>query len=129
MGEQLQRAYRAANDAVEEIPPFEDVSKRSHKAKAGWSEAHEASVSKEHAVEAFRNDSGAAGKSLAASEEEQTQDYRGVNGASSALPADADPEQGSYMGSTSDFRTSLNEGASRAQRAAKQIATKLQHEV
>ena len=127
MGEQLQRAYRAANDAVEEIPPFEDMSKRSHKAKGGWSEAHEAS--EQHAVEAFRNDSGAAGKSLAESEQEQERDQRSVNGASSALPADADPEQGGYIGGTSEFKTSLNVGASRAGRAAKQIATNLQHEV
>ena len=125
MGEQLQRAYRAANDAVEEIPPFEDMSKRNHKAKGGWSEAHEASVSEQHAVEAFRNDSGAAGKSLAASKQGQEKDQRSVNGASSASPADAGPEQGS----TSEFKTSLNAGASRAGRAAKRIATKLQHEV
>lgn len=59
MGEQLQAAYRAANEAVEEIPAY-----KTEPSKSAKRTPKEEKKEVDPAVDAFRNDVGAAGTTL-----------------------------------------------------------------
>lgn len=131
MGEDLQQAYRAANQALEEIPAFEDIPR------VDRNTAKElAQNTGNQAVAAFRNSRGAAGTS---SPEPYSSASHGVSGnGSKSTPLGSsqgggeDGMQGSRQsadGASNTWEEGVNAAASRARSAAQQVATAAREEV
>ena len=129
LGEDLQQAYRAANQALEEIPAFEDIPKANRKVVEELAEG-----AGSQAVAAFRNSRGAAGTSDMQESSPSASHDASTNGSrprqeSSTKKARAGGRKSGDDGAAGKLEEGINVAASRARSAAQQVATAVKEEV
>ena len=131
LGEDLQQAYRAANQALEEIPAFEDIPKVDSNAVKELAEG-----TGEQAVSAFRNSRGAAGttsESMDSDPEEESRDAsQNGSGPSTSRQSESEPSYSRQSGedaAASKWEEGVNMAASKGRSAIQQVATAAREEV
>lgn len=131
LGEDLQQAYRAANQALEEIPAFEDIPKVDRSVVKKLAED-----TGEQAISAFRNSKGAAGTTSESLDSDYEEECRpsssngsGSRQGSSSEGVSSSGRQGGKDGAASNWEEGVNVAASRARSAVQQVATAAREEV
>ncbi len=130
LGEDLQQAYRAANQALEEIPAFEDIPRVDRRVVKELAEG-----TGEQAISAFRNSRGAAGTTAAsdATDPKEGNGHNSSNGVGTRRKTSEATTSGTRQGREDNTASSLEEGinvaAGRAQSAVQQVATAAREQV